>query len=136
VTIRSATAPWLGRAGCYVFALRNGQGYRPLYVGMTTRSFEVECFTDRNLRRLERFLEKRRGTLLLFLVAYRRTRGRLNQRSIEDLEKYLIRLAKKRNPDLLNLKSHEDPTTFVIDGIDTWGRPPKLAELLGKTLSL
>jgi len=35
--------------GCYLFALRAAKGYKPVYVGMATRSFGQECFQSHKI---------------------------------------------------------------------------------------
>jgi hypothetical protein len=126
----------LDRRGCYVYAIRNARGYRPLYVGRTKRSFYHEAFSDRHLRRLEAFLEKSKGTLVLFFLCYVPTRGRVHLRSIEELETHLIRSAKRKNPRLLNVQTLDDPRQFTIVGVDTRGRKTDSSRALARALDL
>lgn len=75
------------RRGCYVFALRTGQGLKPIYVGRATRlTFAKECFTADKINKVHKGIRGRSGTLLLFLLAYETTRGALNQRVITAVE--------------------------------------------------
>jgi hypothetical protein len=127
---------WLQHKGCYVFALQRGPGYLPVYVGKTEKSFEDECLNSRNCLRLQHVLNWTHGSLWLFLLAYKSTVGKTNSQSIDDLEKYLTRLAKRRNPNLLNQTLHTDPTTFEIQGIDTPGKPSNVAKRLARLLGL
>ena len=87
--------------GCYVFAMAQGRGSLPVYVGMTRRQvFARECLNDRNQLSLNEVLEGR-GKLVLHLIAHA-GRGRLNESAILELEKYLIDIAADRNPEILN----------------------------------
>ncbi len=38
--------PFADEKGCYVFAVRAGGGYTPIYVGKATRTFKQECFNS------------------------------------------------------------------------------------------
>lgn len=123
--------------GCYVFALRRGQGYLPVYVGKTDRSFEAECFTDRNYRLLHEALADQHGTLVVFLVAYERGRGRYNAAPVRDLEKYLIESALLKNPKLANRHWVRSTVSFAVRGIHRApGRPSRSAVALKRTLGL
>ena len=54
--------------GCYVFALRNGQRYKPSYVGMTMAesSFKSEIFQPHKLNLYNAALHRARGTPVVF----------------------------------------------------------------------
>ena len=99
-----------GKIGCYLYALRAGKGYTPLYVGKTTAGFGTECFTDRNLRHYNFGLMRvKAGTPVLFFVTPSwNARPTQNRESgvgkwIGEMEKHLIELAASANPSgLLN----------------------------------
>lgn len=94
-----------GRRGCYVFAVRAGKGYTPVYVGRATRSFHPECFTYHKLNYYHRCLiDYSRGTPVMFFVVSPRARGRANASVIGEVEKYLIALAETANPNLSNVQ--------------------------------
>src|SRR5437870_608456 len=112
---------WGRERGCYVFALRRGRGYRPLYVGKTTRSFDVECFGDRNYRVLHEAMEGERGALVLFLLRYERRRGRFNGNVVADLEKFLVETALDKNPGLKNRVYTRRTPGFTIFGVHRSG---------------
>jgi hypothetical protein len=126
----------LDEKGCYVFALRYGRGYRPLYVGRTGRSFRKEAFAPHHMLLLSDELSAKPGTLVLFFLIYVTTHGRVSVRSIEELETYLIRSAKLKNPHLLNTQTQDDPRAFVIEGIDTRGRKTAASRALMAALDL
>ena len=89
--------------GCYVFAIRAGKGYRPIYVGRTTKgTFAEECFTNHKTGRHYNpaLLNTRKGSPVMFFLTYPKPKG---QKSISNLEKFLIQIAVARNPDLSNV---------------------------------
>lgn len=94
--------------GCYLFALRAGKGYRPIYVGQTVRSFESECFADHKIARhyAPALAKKGRGTPVIFFVVPERKRGKPNRRVIKELETFLIQVAATKNPQLSNVKEN------------------------------
>ena len=111
--------------GCYVFAMRQGRGTLPAYVGMTALRFEAECFSDRNLNQLNHLLLTH-GTLMLYLIAPVGP-GKTGRDTIHDLERYLIGLAAVRNPNLINIQGKDVPrplwTMPGIGGGNTPGKP-------------
>lgn len=128
---------WGDEFGCYVFALRRGPGYMPLYVGSTCRTFRDECFTDRNYRLLHEAMGGNVGSLVLFLLAYERTRGRVNQLVVAELEQYLVERAIRRNQELKNSVYSRSTPGFAIPGIHRLrGRPSHSASALRRALGL
>ena len=99
------------RKGCYVFALRAGQGFTPLYVGKTTKTFEGECFADHKLKHYNYALRKyNKGTPVMFFVVYPTKKGKPNASEISDLEEFLIQVGRTVNPDLRNIKGAKEPS--------------------------
>jgi hypothetical protein len=100
----------LDSAGCYVFALKASQGYKPWYIGKTDTSFRSEAFTNDKLQKYNEAVSNgQRGTgLLFFLVAPGRA-GQQRHRRISELERYLIQDAAKKNPDLVNVHGANAP---------------------------
>lgn len=132
-------AGWANEKGCYVFALRRGPGYLPLYVGKTVQQrFEAECFVDRNYRLLHEALDGEPGTLVLFLVKYERTRGKLNGKVIGDVEKFLVEIALDQNPDLKNRVYARKSSGFAIRGVHRAGpgKPSRAATAFKRALGL
>ncbi|MHB1964327.1 MAG: hypothetical protein ACYCVC_18730 [Acidimicrobiales bacterium] len=119
------------KKGCYIFALRRGQGYLPVYVGKTSRSFEQECFQPHKLLLLQDALEEERGTLVVFLLCYEATRGAFDGKALGDLERYLITAAARKNPNLQNKKGTNFPT-FMVPGLTD----PARGKPSNKTLAL
>lgn len=104
--------------GCYVFARRHGDSYTPLYVGKTTRQdFQSEVFALQKQKKcIMGLLKPTRGQLVLFLLSADRKPGGVSKETIKALEKYLIREAVRRNPNLWNEQGTK-PDPFQVFGI-------------------
>jgi len=78
------------------------------------------------------------GTLVLFLVKYQRTRGKVNEKVIADLEKFLVEVALDRNPDLKNKVYRKKTAGFEIQGVHRSGpgRPGGPAAKFRRALGL
>jgi hypothetical protein len=125
------------KRGCYVFGMRQGRGTLPVYVGMTSsQTFRSECFNARNVKELNKLLAHR-GTLILFLVAPV-GRGRTGKNTIKDVERHLIEVAVRRNPDLLNRRGVPKPLWIMngIGGVRTRGRLSRSAQELARVLGV
>ena len=105
------------RRGAYVFGLRSGGGMTPIYVGVATRSYDQECFTnDKLLKYAIGMARYEKGTPILFLVASPLGKGRVNVKVIDDLENFLIQNAKAKNPHLVN-KTGTKEADWAIQGV-------------------
>jgi len=110
--------------GIYIFSLRNGKNYNPIYVGVTTKqTFRKEVFSQKNLLMISRLndTDKRsKGTLFLHLLAKRQEVNsgfaKPNRDWLKSLEVLMIFVCRRKNPDLLN-KKH----TVWLDGIGISG---------------
>lgn len=112
----------LGKArGCYIFAIRN-RGLRAVYVGKATKGFVREAFTADKLQKLNEALHAwTHGTpVVYFLVAP----PRLSSATISEAERYLIQVAKRAWPDLLNIH-HSGAPTWEIRGVTSSHRGTK-----------
>lgn len=92
--------------GCYVFAMRAGQGIVPWYVGKATKSFRQEVFADHKVakkytRVLAQYLK---GTPVVFFVVHPAGKGAVNRSMIGAIESYLISVAWNKNEELLNIQ--------------------------------
>ena len=112
--------------GCYIFSIRVGGGTLPWYVGLTKKqSFRTECLSSHKLNHYDHVLVGRKGTPLLTLLAkytsdsYERyARPSANgHRDIQFLEKHLISLAIRRNPDLRNIQDTKFLRRMVVHGV-------------------
>ena len=105
------------RTGCYIYGVRAGKGWTPYYIGKATRDFESEALSDRNLVHfVNKVLNDRTGTPILFFLAEPLKKGKANSRLIADLERYLIANAARTNPSLLNKHGTSIPS-WGIKGI-------------------
>lgn len=95
------------RQGCYIFAIRNTRGYRPIYVGKTTKTYSAECFTLHKIAEHYNpaLLDIARGTPVMFFVTVPQAQGRPNQTKISSLEKFLTEVAASKNPELSNIQN-------------------------------
>ncbi len=108
--------------GCYIFAVRAGKGYTPLYVGKTTKSFEKECFADHKLNHYHRALsEYGKGTPVIFFVYLDRPKGATNRKEIGEVEEFLIQIGRTINEGLRNIKSSTLPE-WGIKGVIRGGK--------------
>ena len=112
--------------GCYIFSISAGGGTLPWYVGLAEgQSFRTECFSSTKLIHYNEVLADRQGTPLLTLLAkytsdsYERyTKPSANeQKDIRFLEKHLISLAIRRNPDLRNIQYTRFLRDMVVHGV-------------------
>ena len=103
--------------GCYIFAIRAGRGYKPLYVGKTTKSFESECFTSHKRNHYHYSLSHyQRCTPIIFFVVLRKTKGKVNASEIKQVENFLIQVGSTVNPDIRNIKGINQPS-WSIKGV-------------------
>ena len=109
--------------GCYLFAIRAAKGYRPVYVGKTTSTFEKECFAPHKVAyHYQRAIsEMKKGTPVLFLVVLKRTKGRTNERAISQVESFLIQNALAKNPQLSNVRGTKEEK-WSITGVIRGGK--------------
>lgn len=122
-------------AGVYVFSLRHGETYLPLYVGSTTQQgFRKEVFNKSNLVKIAHDWAHLNGAISLHLLTKRKKIQKgfsksINADWINSLEVLLIFLCRRRNPNLAN-KKH----TVWLDGIGIRGITT-LAKNKGKPLN-
>jgi hypothetical protein len=113
---RDLEALWLGvgdargKKGVYVFAIRAGKGYTPIYVGKTdAQTFESETFTKRN--RADHYnpalLDYRKGQPVLFLIIHPEGKGAINKTCIDGIETFVIDIASIKNGDLSNVRKRK-----------------------------
>ena len=92
------------KRGCYIFAFRAAKGYKPIYIGLATRSFEQECFAQHKTGEHYNpaLLDKQKGTSVMMFVALDRKAGPTNRKAMKQAEDYLIQTAFEKNPNLSN----------------------------------
>lgn len=132
VSLRSAR-------GVYVFAMRAGQGYTPIYVGMAGDTpFSPEAFTRHKREHYDAALKKyEKGTPVLLLVRHPDSKGRVNVRVIDEIEGALIAMGWKKNPDISNVR-RRPRNSWCIRGVllASQGHPSSAAKALRTTLGL
>lgn len=63
--------------GCYVFAIRAGRGFTPIYVGKATKSFKQECLNSANKHKFaDGLADYKKGTPVLYFVRHRHKNAR------------------------------------------------------------
>ena len=100
--------------GCYLFAIRS-RGLRAAYVGKATRGFGQEAFATDKLQKYNTAVHHwPHGTpVLLFVVT---PPGVRSARLISEVEKYLLRSAKRAWHELLNVH-HAGEDAWDISGV-------------------
>lgn len=103
--------------GLYVFAIRAGKGFTPIYVGSATKTFSQECFNPTNRHKyLEGMADYRKGSPVMFFLVHPKQKGKTNVRQITEMETFLIQLAAQKNPALQNVKGTAGPE-WAIKGV-------------------
>jgi hypothetical protein len=114
-----------GACGCYVFAIRAGNGATPWYVGKAERqSFKSECITPHKLNIYDDVLSSGKGTPLLYFYS-RITPGKnvfskpskSRHSDVQYLEKMLISYALRRNRNLSNKRDTKMLRELVVPGL-------------------
>lgn len=126
------------KRGIYVFGIRAGKGFTPIYVGRATGTvFGTECFNKSNLRKYRSALRRYvKCTPVLLLVAHPKKKGRCNKKAIDEIETFLIQLCAEKNPRLQNLRKRRSPH-WSIAGVIRCSRkgPRKKAEAVLKKMA-
>ena len=94
-------------SGCYVFGLRTGGGFTPIYVGQSSNGFKHECFQHHKLTHYNEAIAMHKGTPIMFFVVKDSGPQAIFQTCLDQVEHYLIQLAVQRNPNLANVKRVE-----------------------------
>jgi hypothetical protein len=120
---QSETTRLAKERGCYLFAIRAAKGYRPIYVGKTSKSFERECFASHKIANhyLPALSNTGKGTPVMFLIILSRSKGVPNQRAIGQVESFLIQNALVKNPKLSNVQGTKEEH-WGITGIIRGGK--------------
>lgn len=119
------------RKGVYVFGVRAGRGWRPLYVGRTKKqTFKKRIGQHANTGgRFNRILKDvTKGTPWLFLIG-RVGKGRSSNAAINDLESEFINYAFARNEDLDNDRGIKT-APYQIRGFGGKGKPAERVKWL------
>lgn len=111
--------------GCYAFGLRNGDNYKPWYVGMTLAKggFRTEVLQKHKCDHYDEVMEDRNGAPVLMLLPLLTPEGRFsrdrttNKPLVEWVEKMLFGVALRRNPECCNQRDTKYLRNVVVNGI-------------------
>ena len=108
--------------GVYVFSLRHGKKYTPLYVGMTNKGFRHEVFGLHNLNRIATKWSDEKGAIEVHLLAKRKGvhqgfSKNISKNLLETLEVLLIFICRRGNKKLSNKKNIKWLNDIGIKGI-------------------
>ena len=110
------------RRGVYVFGIRAGRGWKPLYVGQAKKqTFKRRIAQQTNGNFNDMLQGIRKGTPVLFLIG-RIGRGKNSTGAIDELEREVINSAFDRNPHLHNDRGIRRKK-FMVKGFGSRGKP-------------
>jgi hypothetical protein len=98
------------RRGVYIFAMRAGRGYTPIYVGKAAkRPFEDEALGlhQRGNHYNPALLEYEKGSPIMFFIVHPSSHGPINKRLIDQIETFMIDVASAKNPGLSNVRKRQ-----------------------------
>lgn len=137
-----------GAIGVYVYSLRNGESYRPWYVGMTRKptGFKTELFQPHQIKHYSAVEQEKRGQPVFHLIA-RVAPERENftgasdaaTRDIKRLESWMIATALAANAQLRNVSEtafEKNLRIWGIKGPKSRGRRSESVESLKAALRL
>lgn len=104
------------KKGVYIFANKVSHGFKPIYVGMTSKTFKNECFQAHKVNKLQNFFDNSlRTKLVLFFIVKESSRDAKDDDDvIADVESFFIYQAYMANENLLNDRK-KDPEWSVQD---------------------
>ena len=128
------------KQGCYIFCLRAGPGFRPWYVGKATKGIHQECMQDGKIRRYNEVLhDGKKGTpVMFFVLPPGQGKNKAPEKTIAEMEKFLIKAAYEKNKDLINTHHAKDDTWTIkgVYGKYGSGKPKKQEHSFRKMLNL
>lgn len=126
------------KIGCYLFAIRAGKGYAPIYVGKATKGFKQETFTPHKLSKYQQaMVDYSKATPVMFFIVYPRKKGPTNEKQIKKLEEFLIQTSVAANPDLMNIRGIKSQSWSIKGVLRSSKGPPTIdAKELKKTLNI
>lgn len=122
---KAEAAPFQLKQGVYVFATRAGKGYRPIYVGKSTKGFKGECFTPHKLHHYAQALSNGdKGSPVMFFIALPGSPRKVAAKVIREMEDLMIQFAAAKNPKLRN-KVGTKAADWTIKGVVRGGKGKK-----------
>lgn len=123
--LKAETARFHKKQGVYIFATRAGKGFRPVYVGKSSKGFKSECFTPHKLLHYAHDLSNgRRGSPVMFFIAPTGNVNKVPAKAIGEIEDLMIQFAVAKNPDLRN-KVGTAAADWSIKGVVRGGKGSK-----------
>ncbi|MBR1092080.1 hypothetical protein JQ621_31920 [Bradyrhizobium manausense] len=129
--------------GAYVFSLRHGEKYTPLYVGITNKGFRHEVFGVHNREKVHYNWRKEKGQIVFHLLAKPKSVRRGFSKNIrrdwlQALEALLIFMCRRSNKKLLNKKHMKWLDAVGILGVTHTevhrGKPPREIQTFKRVL--
>jgi hypothetical protein len=115
------------KKGCYIFALKAGQGYTPWYVGKATKTFKKEALGPYQLNNYNDVLfDGRKGKPVMFIIAPGGNKKAVPAATCGHIETFFIQTAYAENPEIRNRQQTKMPD-WTIKGVvrPTKGKPTK-----------
>ena len=133
--------------GCYVYSIKAGRGFTPIYVGSTTkRTLGEEAFdSDKLLKCLQHITSYKKGSLQVSFIIpkdkfdrnVKTRRGRCPKKIIEKLEKVLTAVAYRKNKNLINIQNRCMAEFFIRGALNSEeGRPKKEVAVFKQMIGL
>jgi len=119
---KAETEPFHKKQGIYVFCTRAGKGFRPVYVGKSSKGFKGECFTSHKLHHYAQALSNGdKGKPVMFFIAAAGKINKIPAKTISEIEDLMIQFAIAKNPNLRN-KVGTKVADWTIKGVVRGGK--------------
>jgi len=112
------------KQGCYVFSIKAGSGFKPWYIGKTSKqSFRQEVFNGNNINKFNAVLfNNTHGRLAFYFIAKAGNKKTVSNPDAARIEKLLISYAVKKNENLLNIHYTKDSGIRIKGVINSKGK--------------
>ncbi len=138
-TLTKVCPEFCSSRGCYIFAIRNGKGSTPIYVGRTRKQTLLkEAFSPDKCNKINvALMDCLKGTLTITFLASEALGKNVPQTVINELEEWLIKKAYRRNRNLINIRGR-GVLRWAIDGVVRSGKgaPTNESKALKRLLGL
>lgn len=122
---KSETTPFRTKQGIYVFSMRAGKGFQPIYVRKSTKGFKSEFFTSHKLHHHGQALANgEKGNPVMFFIAPPGKQKKVAAKTIGEIEDLMIQFAVAKNPSLRN-KVGTKAADWTIKGVVRGGKGKK-----------
>ena len=125
------------KSGVYVFAVRAGRGFRPIYIGKATRSFKSEVFKAHQIHHYNIALANTgKGTPCVFFICAPGSRKKVSRKLCGEIETFFIQLAVQKNPHLRNDRKTSLPEWVIAGLVRSKGKPSIAARDFAKMVGM